>query len=61
MSLEVRSEVIEYGSLPMAPWLGTLDSLQQVRAVTLQLLGSASRDERGRRELSSCHPTSVEI
>lgn len=50
MALEVRSEVLEYGSLPMAPWLAQIESLQQIRAVILQLLQSSSRDEQGRSE-----------
>lgn len=45
MNLEVRSEVIEYGALPTAPWLAGVDSLQQLRSVILQLLQAASFEE----------------
>lgn len=52
--LEVRSEVVEYGSLPTAPWLTGVDSLHQLRGLILRLLQSAFY-EQGRGELSKLH------
>lgn len=47
MSLVVRSEVIEYGSLPLAPWLGHLDSLHAIKSLAEQLHQLASHDQQG--------------
>lgn len=36
--LSVRSEVIEFGSLPTAPWMSQLGTLEQLQARMRQLL-----------------------
>lgn len=58
MALHIRSEVIEYGSLPLAPWLSRLDSLGAIKALMDQLHQLASYDDvEGR---SECNRTRVE-
>lgn len=49
--LAVRSEVIEFGAAPVAPWLAQLDSVQAILGKQQQLLQLGSCDEQGRCEL----------
>lgn len=44
ITLSVRSELIEYGSLPTAPWKSQTDSLPSLHALIGDLLGAAARD-----------------
>lgn len=48
--LTVRSDVLEWGSVPTAPWLQQLDDAHGIRSVLLQLLQVSSFDEQGRSE-----------
>ncbi|KAK2076228.1 hypothetical protein QBZ16_001160 [Prototheca wickerhamii] len=44
ITVSVRSELIEYGSLPTAPWKSQTDSLPSLHALIGDLLGAAARD-----------------
>ena len=47
--MQVRSEVIEYGGLPAAPWLAQIgDGVAAIKALLQQLLQMAAYDDRGR-------------
>lgn len=46
----VRSEIIEYGGTPMAPWLLNLESLAAVRVLAQNLLQVSYQDSDGKRK-----------
>ena len=50
MGLVARSEVLEWGSTPLFPWLAALDELPQLRALLQELLQLSTFDEQGRSE-----------
>ncbi|PRW18405.1 TBCC domain-containing 1 isoform A [Chlorella sorokiniana] len=48
MVLVARTEVIEWGSTPLFPWLAALEELPQLRALLQELLQLSTFDEQGR-------------
>lgn len=48
--IRVRSEIIEFGGTPMAPWLLNLESLAAVRALAQNLLQVSYQDSDGKRK-----------
>ena len=50
MGLVARTEVVEWGSTPLFPWLAALEELPQLRALLQELLQLSTFDEQGRSE-----------
>lgn len=50
MSLVPRTEVLEWGSSPLAPWLNNVPDLVALRALLTEFLQLSSFDEQGRSE-----------
>lgn len=50
MLIGVRSEILEYGGTPMAPWLLNIESLAAVRVLAQNLLQVSYQDSSGKRK-----------
>lgn len=48
--ISVRTDVLEYGGMPISPWLSHLNSLVALQALKLRLLQQGTCDQRGRCE-----------
>ncbi len=59
--LTIRSEVLEYGSVPIASWLPRLDSSTALQSLAYQLGQVAQRDESGRCKISTVDAAAPDI